>query len=925
MSFDLNSKHRPCLSILMTAYNHEKFIGEAIESCLTQTFTDFELIVINDGSTDQTASVIASYQDPRLVVIHQENGGPSLATNAGMTAARGEYLVLMSGDDVCEPDRLQKQWEASRAHPDAIIFSHVSLIGQDGAPAEDATWISVPFNQPPMSRSEIALRLLSKGNFLCAPSAFMPKARLIEAGGFNPALFQLQDFALWLRLLLRCEFVTVTEPLLRYRVHGSNLSRPTEAAHNATLHELQLIFRDFCASLDAAQFHDLFGMPETPLVPGTETFHLLEKAFFFRQFGQPPLKRVANEMMFEAMASEEGRILAKQYFDYTPATLWNDLKADGLALSGENPRHLAYQMHHLQYRLNRGPVKLAERLLGFAEGRPILRGLLKFSVPGLKASFRLARGARGTMLRMREKLRRYGPSFSGWYASAALARMIGSKADHPLLEKANRHFPYHPVANLRRAAHFRSANMPERALPLYKRAFLTEATLFLQHPVVLDQFLAMLQVSGRTFEVRYVEQRLAAMGHKVNPSLPAREDTLPAWAPPPVRLGLFRSVLTVKPLDRWLDEGTDSQTLFEQEDPYEFQLPRVYGEPESPETYRLEVPPSFVATLRDVAVTPGFGVVSDARQEWIVYEPAAHPKFGQLSGLRGRLSAVPGFPEAIRLSMEVDRSVHVPEAVLLSGRCSANYFHWLIEYLPRLLEIELHGGLQGVPLIVSEQMPFQHYEALFAILKADHPVVYMDDRTVTAVDVLHVPSFSTYVPDDFDSPFWKAGGVSRRHIAFLRDKVLGAEVRPNSEGAGSKRIFVSRSRNAGRSMANEVAIVDACRKAGFDVIYPELMSFQEQVACFSEADVIMGPTGAAFANVIFCKRGTTIYGLTSERNKTFCNFANLATSVGCDFINVTGPNNRPRSDFANEEEFAHSSFTVPFDKIESILASLPRR
>lgn len=918
MSPELNAEHRPCVSILMTTYNHEQFIGEAIESCLAQTFSDFELIVVNDGSTDRTASIIASYQDPRLVVIHQENGGPSLATNAGVAAARGAYLALMSGDDVCEPTRLQRQWEASRAHPDAAIFSHVALIDGKGAPAKEAAWTSVPFNQPPMNRSEIALRLVSKGNFLCAPTAFLPKARVVEAGGLNPSLFQLQDLDLWLRLLVRCDFVTLAEPLLRYRIHDHNLSRPTEAAHNATLHELQLIFRPFCTSLETAQFRDLFGVPATPLVQGSETFHLLEKAFYFRQVGQLPLKRIANELIVVALASEEGRALAKQYFDYTPASLWRDLKADGVGLSGEHPGQLAHQVYHLQHRLNRLPVKLAEKLLGMTEQKPRLRKLLRFPASGLKSSLRLASKTRGTAQRLSMKLRRFGPGFAAWYAGAALARAMGSKAEIELLEKADRHYLYHPIANLRRARYYRNGDMTARALPLYKRTFLTEATLFPQHPDDMAQFLAALRESDRTFELRFVNRRLAAMDLGAPPVLP--EPTPAAAAPAKVRLGLFRSLLSVKPLEQWLDEGMGTRTQFEQEAPYEFRLPRVYGEPEAPETYRLEVPPSFVATLRDVAVTPGFGVASDAEQAWIVYEPAAHPKFGNVSGQRGMFAPVPGLPEAIRLSMGVERSIHVPEAVLLSGRCSANYFHWLIEYLPRLLEVEAHGGLRNVPLIVSDQMPFQHYEALFAILKADHPVVYLDERTAAAVDILHVPSFSTYVPDDFNSPFWKAGGVSKRHIDFLRDRVLGTG--QISAEPARKRIFVSRSRNAGRSMSNEVAIVEACKRAGFTVVYPELMSFQEQVACFSEADVVMGPTGAAFANVIFCKPGTAVYGLTSERNKTFCNFANLATSVGCDFFNVTGPNNLPPSAFVSEEEFAHSSFTVPFAKIAAILATL---
>src|SRR5215210_3056453 len=101
----------PRVSVSMVTYNHEKYVDEAIRSVLDQTFGDLELVIVNDGSTDGTADRIAAFDDPRIVAIHQDNQGPSAATNRALAACRGKYVALFSGDDVCRPDRIRRQVE----------------------------------------------------------------------------------------------------------------------------------------------------------------------------------------------------------------------------------------------------------------------------------------------------------------------------------------------------------------------------------------------------------------------------------------------------------------------------------------------------------------------------------------------------------------------------------------------------------------------------------------------------------------------------------------------------------------------------------------------------------------------------------------------------------------------------------------------
>src|SRR5471030_2083098 len=100
----------PTITVLMPAYNAEKYIGAAIASVLAQTYTDFELVIVNDGSTDGTQAVINTFDDERIITINQPNSGVAVALNTGLKYARGTYIARFDADDVCYPHRLEKQF-----------------------------------------------------------------------------------------------------------------------------------------------------------------------------------------------------------------------------------------------------------------------------------------------------------------------------------------------------------------------------------------------------------------------------------------------------------------------------------------------------------------------------------------------------------------------------------------------------------------------------------------------------------------------------------------------------------------------------------------------------------------------------------------------------------------------------------------------
>src|SRR5947208_1991791 len=124
----------PKISVVMPVWNGEEFVGAAIESILTQTFPDFELIIVDDGSTDATPEFVGSYDDSRLKYHRLEHAGIVVALNFGVSVARADWIARQDVDDIALPQRFQMQWKAIQAHSDAVLsYADASLIGQDSA------------------------------------------------------------------------------------------------------------------------------------------------------------------------------------------------------------------------------------------------------------------------------------------------------------------------------------------------------------------------------------------------------------------------------------------------------------------------------------------------------------------------------------------------------------------------------------------------------------------------------------------------------------------------------------------------------------------------------------------------------------------------------------------------------------------------
>lgn len=212
----------PRYSIVMPAYNAERFIGEAVESVLAQSVSDWELIIVDDGSTDHTADEVARFVDPRIRLIHQENGGVSAARNAGILATRGKYILFFDADDILLPEALERLGGLLEENPDAVLaYGEVITFDTDTGP------IPVP-GAPVFAKRPTgdALEQMVVANPVGAGCALARGDVVRRTRGFETELKLGEDWLFWCMLASHGHATYAgPKPILHYRIHGQSAAR----------------------------------------------------------------------------------------------------------------------------------------------------------------------------------------------------------------------------------------------------------------------------------------------------------------------------------------------------------------------------------------------------------------------------------------------------------------------------------------------------------------------------------------------------------------------------------------------------------------------------------------------------------------------------------------------------------------------------
>lgn len=242
MTIPIDKIGAPRISVVIPAYNSADTIRETVESVLNQTFSDFEIIVIDDGSQDATLEILTRIQDLRLKVFSYPNAGASTSRNRGLALARGKFIAFLDADDLWTPDKLEAQLNALQANPQAsVAYSWTDFIDKDGRFLWSGLHITVNGD---------ALEKLLVVNFLeNGSNPLIRKQALTEVGGFDPSLGSAEDWELWLRLAAYYQFVAVPKPQILYRRTSSSKSANILRHEAASLSVIDLAFARAPANL----------------------------------------------------------------------------------------------------------------------------------------------------------------------------------------------------------------------------------------------------------------------------------------------------------------------------------------------------------------------------------------------------------------------------------------------------------------------------------------------------------------------------------------------------------------------------------------------------------------------------------------------------------------------------------------------------
>ena len=321
------------VSILMCTYNREQYLKRAIDSVIAQTYTEWELIIVDDGSTDNTEQLVASYPDPRIRYIKMDkNRFYCYAANYGLQNCRGDYVAFQNSDDEWLSDKLEKQMRFMEEHTEAgACFTEVTLIDNEGNDlSERCLPMEKLFENHYEDQKDWMHFFLFLGNCVCHPSALVRKKVMDEVGGFNLMYCQLADFDLWVRIVTEHPIYVLPEKLIRFRWDinkQEQVSSATEKNLIRSFNEQMLIRKQMIDRLSDEQMLLFF---KSEFQKKTSSSHLeleFEKAFLLMHcIDDSPEMRLPGINKLEEVLKIEGAVeVLERHFDLTLQEIysWN--------------------------------------------------------------------------------------------------------------------------------------------------------------------------------------------------------------------------------------------------------------------------------------------------------------------------------------------------------------------------------------------------------------------------------------------------------------------------------------------------------------------------------------------------------------------------------------------------------------------------
>jgi len=250
----------PLVSVIMPAYNVSGYIKEAINSVIAQTYADWELIIVDDGSTDNTSDLVEEYllKDSRIQYFYQENGKQGKARNLAISKSKGEYLAFLDADDLWLPEKLEIQIKEIKDKDVDLVFSNAYIINEDKNQN-----ISKQMNvKTAFFRGEKALKLFLKANRIPILTVLVKKENVLKVDCFSEKINiqNAEDYHLWLKLLIsNAVFFSTDKVLARYRIHNNSVS----ALDNMSVVKILDVFNDLSLNYPNYKSTLNYAMKET--------------------------------------------------------------------------------------------------------------------------------------------------------------------------------------------------------------------------------------------------------------------------------------------------------------------------------------------------------------------------------------------------------------------------------------------------------------------------------------------------------------------------------------------------------------------------------------------------------------------------------------------------------------------------------------
>jgi glycosyltransferase involved in cell wall biosynthesis len=312
----------PIVSVIMATYNHADFVKQAIESVLAQEGVEFEFLIADDGSTDQTRDIVTLIKDERIQFFpNQVNRGACVVTNELIEHASGEFIALINSDDYwTTPDKLAYQVQVMRERPSVgACFGRANFVDRYGRNIDKKSLpFGAVFDQENRSQGQWLRQFFDLGNCICHPTMLIRKSCYEDLGMYKNQLRQLPDFDMWIRLVKQYEIYISDRELINFRIlHGENASSQTPTNAVRSINEHLMIAESFFENVNRNQliegFSDLLTVKS---IPSEEHLYIEKARLFFveNQWLNKPYKIIGLLNMYKILGNSKlHNLMANDY------------------------------------------------------------------------------------------------------------------------------------------------------------------------------------------------------------------------------------------------------------------------------------------------------------------------------------------------------------------------------------------------------------------------------------------------------------------------------------------------------------------------------------------------------------------------------------------------------------------------------------